>query len=257
MVVDNRVGASGRIAPHIVANSTPDGYTLLFRASFLSELTEAVTGEPSYDLVKDFAPVSLVARLPNVLVVHPALPVSTVSEFVAHAERNPGKLNYGSSGTGSSGHLGMELLKKRTGIDLVHVPYRGAPQFNAALLSGEIQAAFGNIPAVMSYRGKTRALAVTSATRSPQLPDVPTMIEAGVPQFELTVWFGVLAPARASAPVLTRLNAELTNVLRMADVRNRLMQQGAEPAPMTREQFAAFQEAEVARWSAVIRGGGL
>ena len=257
IVTDNRVGAFGRIAPHIAATATPDGYTLLFRASFLSELTAALNGERQYELVRDFAPISLVAKLPNVLLVHPVLPVWTVADLIAHAKQNPGKLNYGSSGVGSSGHLSMELLKKQTGIDLLHVPYRGAPQFNAALLSSEIQAAFANIPAAISILGKVRALAVTGAQRSPQLADVPTMREAGVAQFEITVWFGMLAPARVREPVLARLNAELVNVLNGSDVRDRLMQQGAEPAPSTRQQFVLFQEAEVARWSGLLRETGL
>jgi tripartite-type tricarboxylate transporter receptor subunit TctC len=255
VVVDNRPGASGLIAPAIAAKAPADGHTLLFGASFYSEVYASLDGRLQYDPVNDFAPISLVTKVPNVLVVQQALPVRTVSELIALAKAHPGKLSYASSGSGSSAHLSMEMLKKQTGINVVHVPYKGVPQALVDLLAGEIAAMFGNVPAQIPHlkSGKTRALAVTSAKRNFQLPDIPTMAEAGVPGFEITVWYGVFAPARVSEPILTRLNAELVKVLGTLEIKDRLAQQGAEPAPTTREEFAAFQKAELAKWTKVLR----
>ncbi len=259
VVVDNRTGASGLIAGETAANASADGYTLLFGASFYSEILAMVQQTLRYDPVRQFTPISLVTKVPNVLVVHPALPAQTVNEFIAHAQARPGKLNYASSGNGSSAHLAMEMLKKQTGIRLVHVPYKGAPQALVDLLAGEINAMFGNVPAQIPHlkSGKTRALAVTSAQRHFLLPQVPTMIESGVPGFEISVWYGVFAPGGVPEPILTKLHAELVRTLRMPEVRERMAQQGAEPTPTTREAFAAFHKAEVAKWTNVIRAAGI
>ena len=258
VVVDNRTGASGLIASEIAARAPADGHTLLFGASFYSEVYASLDRRLPYDPVRDFAPISLVTKVPNVVVVHPAIPVRTVAEFIAYAKSRPGKLNYASSGNGSSAHLSMEMLKKQAGIDLVHVPYKGAPQALVDLLAGEISVMFGNVPAQIPHlkSGKTRALAVTSAKRNFQLPDVPTMMEAGVPDFELTVWYGVFAPARVPPPILSVLNATLVKSLATQEVRERMAPQGAEPTPTTRDEFAAFQQAEVAKWSKVVNNWG-
>lgn len=258
VVIDNRTGAAGRIAAETAAKALPDGHTLLFGASFYSEVLALVQNNLPYDPVRDFAPISLVTKLPNVLVVSAALPARTVSEFIAHAKAYPGKLNYATPGRGTSAHLTMEMLKKQTGIDIVHVPFSGAPLALVELLAGKIHAMFGNVPVTIAHlrSGKTRALAVTGATRNFQLPEVPTMIEAGVRGFEITVWYGVYAPARAPRPVLDRLNAELVRVLAMPEVRERMAQQGAEPTPTTRQEFAAFLTAEFAKWTKVVREWG-
>jgi len=258
IVVDNRPGGSGLIAPQLAARAVADGYTLLFRASFFSELVASVVRRMPYDLLADFAAVSLVIKVPNVLVVNPQMPVRTVAELIAHAKANPGKLNYASSGPGSSAHLAMEALKKQTGMNLVHVPYSGAPQAIGALLGGEVQVMFGNAPAQIpqARTGKLRALAVTSAARNPQLPNVPTMEEAGIRDFELTVWFGVVAPAGVAQPILSKLNSALVKTLMLPDVREALAKQGGEASPTTRQEFAAFQKAEVKRWSTVAKDSG-
>jgi len=258
VVVDNRTGASGLIASEIAARAPADGHTLLFGASFYSEVYASLERRLPYDPVRDFAPISLVTKVPNVLVVHPALPVRTVADFIAYAKSRPGKLNYASSGNGSSAHLSMELLKKQVGIDVVHVPYKGAPQALVDLLAGEIGVMFGNVPSQIPHlkSGKTRALAVTGAIRNFQLPDVPTMIEAGVPDFEITVWYGVFTPARVPPAILSVLNSALIQSLAAPDVRQRMAVQGAEPTPTTRDEFAAFQKAEVAKWAKVVKDWG-
>ena len=258
VVVDNRTGASGLIASEIAARAPADGHTLLFGASFYSEVYASLERRLPYDPVRDFAPISLVTKVPNVLIVHPALPVRTVADFIAYAKSRPGKLNYASSGNGSSAHLSMELLKKQVGIDVVHVPYKGAPQALVDLLAGEISVMFGNVPSQIPHlkSGKTRALAVTGAIRNFQLPDVPTMIEAGVPDFEITVWYGVFTPARVPPAILSVLNSALIQSLAAPDVRQRMAVQGAEPTPTTRDEFAAFQKAEVAKWAKVVRDWG-
>jgi len=258
VVIDNRTGAAGRLAAETAAKAAPDGHTLLFQASFFSEVLALVQNNLSYDPARDFAPISLVTKIPNVLVVSAALPVRSVNELITQAKAQPGKLNYASPGKGSSAHLTMEMLKKQTGIDIVHVPFKGAPQALVELLAGNIQAMFSNVPVTIPHlrSGRTRALAVTGATRNFQLPEVPTMIEAGVPGFEITVWFGVVAPARVPQPVLDRLNTELVKTLRLPEIKERMAQQGAEPTPTTRQEFAAFQTAEFAKWTKAVREWG-
>ena len=258
IVVDNRPGASGLIAPQLVVSATPDGYTLLLRASFFAELVASTAGKLPYDMLRDFAPISLMWRLPNVLVVSQALPVSSVKEFVAYAKAHPGKLQYASSGVGTSTHLAMELLKKQAGISVLHVPYKGAPQSIADLLGGQIHAMFGNVTAQLPHvrGGKLRALAVTSAERIPQLPDVPTMRQAGFGGVEFTVWGGVVAPAGVPGAILTKLNAAWVKTLRLPEVIKSLAAQGAEAAPSTPAEFAAFQQTEVAKWTPIVKESG-
>lgn len=258
IVIDNRTGAAGRLAAETAAKAPPDGHTLLFEASFFSEVLALVQKNLSYDPVRDFAPISLVTKIPNVLMVSTALPVRTVGELIMQAKANPGRLNYASPGKGSSAHLTMEMLKKQTGINIVHVPFKGAPQALVELLAGSIQAMFSNVPVTIPHlkSGKTRALAVTGATRNFQLPEIPTMIEAGVPGFEITVWYGLLAPARVARPVLDRLNTELVKTLMLPAIKERMAQQGAEATPTTRQEFAAFQTAEFAKWTKAVREWG-
>lgn len=258
IVVDNRPGASGLIAPRLAAKAQPDGYTLLLRASFFSELVASVSAPMPYDFVRDFAPVSLVVKVPNLLVVNPRRPLRTVSDLIAFAKANPGKLNYASPGRGSSAHLAMELLKRQTGTDLVHIPYKGAPQAINALLADEVQMMFGNAPAQLPHvrNGTLRALAVTSAARNRQLPNVPTMIEQGLKDFEFTVWFGVVAPVGVHHRILSKLNEALVKTLALKEVREALIQLGGEPAPTSPEEFAAFQQGEIRKWAKVAAEAG-
>jgi tripartite-type tricarboxylate transporter receptor subunit TctC len=259
IVVENRPGSGGLIAADTAAKAPPDGHTLLFGAISYSAVFASLYKKLPYDPVKDFAPISLVTKVPNVLVVNPATPVRTVSELIAYAKANPGKLSYGSSGNGTSLHLSMEMLKKQTGIEVVHVPYKGGPAAVVDLLAGRIHIMCDNLPGQIAHvkSGRTRALAVTTAKRNFQLPEVPTMMEAGVPGFEVTVWYGVFAPARVPQPILKKLNAELVKTLKMPEIRERMAEYGAEPAPTTREEFAAFQKAEVAKWAKVVKDSGL
>lgn len=258
IVVDNRPGASGLIAPQLAAKAPPDGYTLLLRASFFSELVASIGNKLPYDLVRDFAPVSLVWRVPNVLVVNLKISASTVKEFVAYAKAHPGKLKYASSGIGTSTHLAMELLKKQAGINVLHIPYKGAPQSIADLVRGDIHVMFGNVTAQLAQvrDGRLRALAVTGPERNRQLPEVPTMRQAGFAALEFTVWVGVVAPAGAPKPVLAKLNAALVKTLNMPEVIKSMAAQGAETAPTTPEAFAAFQKAEVAKWTGIVKESG-
>ncbi len=258
VVVDNRAGGNGVIGMEIVKNASPDGHTMVL--GYIANLGTAPALFPKlpYDPVRDFAPISLVTKVPNVLVVNPALPVQTVSDFIAYAKANPGKLSYGSSGSGTSLHLSMEMLKKQTGIQVTHVPYKGGPAAILDLIGGQIQVMFDNAPGQLPHirSGKTRALAITAARRNAQLPELPTMIEAGVPGFEVSSWYGVFAPARVPEPILTRLNTELVNALNLPEIKARMAEYGVEPAPTTRAEFAAFQKAEVARWAQVVKDSG-
>jgi tripartite-type tricarboxylate transporter receptor subunit TctC len=258
VVVENRAGSGGLIAADTAAKASPDGHTLLFGALSYSAIFASLYKKLPYDPVKDFAPISLVATVPNVLVVNPTFPARSVSDFIAHAKANPGKLSYGSSGNGSSLHLSMEMLKKQAGIEVSHVPYKGGAAAVIDLIGGHIQVMFDNLPGQIAYvkSGRTRALAVTTAKRNFQLPEVPTMMEAGVPGFEVIVWYGVFAPARVPAAIVTKLNTELVKTLRLPEIRERMAEQGAEPSPMTPEAFAAFQKAEVVKWAKVVKDSG-
>jgi tripartite-type tricarboxylate transporter receptor subunit TctC len=258
VVVENRAGSGGLIAADTAAKAAPDGHTLLFGALSYSAIFASLYKKLPYDPVKDFAPISLVATVPNVLVVNPSFPARTVGAFIAHAKANPGKLSYGSSGNGSSLHLSMEMLKKRTGIEVSHVAYKGGAAAVIDLIGGHIEVMFDNLPGQIAFvkSGRTRALAVTTAKRNFQLPEVPTMIEAGVPGFEVIVWYGVFAPARVPAAIVAKLNTELVKTLKLPEIRERMAEQGAEPSPTTPEAFARFQKAEVVKWAKVVRESG-
>jgi tripartite-type tricarboxylate transporter receptor subunit TctC len=258
IVVENRAGSGGLIATDIAAKAPADGYTLLFGSIGGNAIFASLYKKLPYDPVKDFAPISLVATTPNVLSASLSFPAKTVGEFIAYAKANPGKISYASSGNGSSLHLSMELLKSITGINVVHVPYKGGVSAIADLISGQIQVMFNNLPLQVPIikSGKVRALAVTAAARSRQLPEVPTMIESGVPGYEVTVWFALFAPANVPKSVITKLNAAAVKVLNMPDVKERLNQQGSDPAPTTPEQLASFQKSEVARWAKVVKESG-
>lgn len=258
VIVDNRPGAGGTIGADIAAKATADGYTLLVCTTATHAIGPALYKKLPYEHIKDFAPVSLISATANVLVVHPSVPVHTVTEFIHYAKAKSGKISYGSAGVGSTLHLSMELLKTMTGINVVHVPYKGGAPAVADLLGGQVQAMFGALPLQLPHikAGKMRALGVTSAKRSPQLPDVPTLAESGVPGFEVTLWQGVCAPAAVPKPILSKLNADTVKALNMPDLRQRLAEQGVEAAPSTPADFAAFIRSETIKWAKVVKESG-
>ncbi|PYX72410.1 MAG: LacI family transcriptional regulator [Acidobacteria bacterium] len=259
IVIDARPGAGGVLGTEVAARSAPDGYTLFMGNNSTHGSNPAVYAKLPYDAIKDFAPISFVASVPYVLVVDPKLPVSTVKEFIALAKSRPGKMNYASAGNGSTHHFCGELLKSMTGIDIQHIPYKGSGPGIAALLGGEVSMMFSNVADIGSQikAGKVRALAVTAQRRSSILPDVPTMPEAGLPDFEVTSWFGLLVPAGTPSPVIGRLNAETIKVLRRADVKATLTAQGLEVAPGSPEQFAAHIQSEIARFTQIAKAAGI
>jgi tripartite-type tricarboxylate transporter receptor subunit TctC len=258
VVIDNRGGAGGNIGTDIVAKSAPDGYTILMGTVGTHGINVSLYPKLPYDAIKDFAPVTLVATVPNVLEVHPAVPVKNVKELIAYAKANPGKLNFASSGNGTSIHLSGELFKSMTGIDMVHIPYKGSAPALADLAGGQANLMFDNLPSSMPLikAGKLHALAVTSAKRSAAMPDLPTIAEAGVPGYDSSSWFGVLAPAGTPREIVSRLNAEIVKALSAPEIRERLQSQGAEPVGNTPEQFAAFIRGEIAKWAKVVKDSG-
>ena len=259
VVVDNRAGAGGNIGADLVAKSAPDGYTLLMGAVATHAINPTLYGKMPYDPVKDFAPVALVAQVPNVLVVHPALPVKSVRQLIELARERPGNLNFGSGSTGSTGHLAGELFKTMAGVQMVHIPYKGGAPAMADLLAGQVQLMFDNLANALPNvkAGRLRALAVTTLARSPAMPELPTIAESGLPGFDLTTWFGVLVPAGTPPEIVAKLNAEIVRALNAKDMRERLEKMGAEPpANNTPEHFAAFIRAEAAKYAKVVDESG-
>ena len=259
IVIEARPGAGGMVGTEAAAKSAPDGYTLFMANNSTHGSNPAVYAKLPYDAVNDFAPISFVASVPYVLVVDPALPVSSVQQLIALAKSKPKQFNYASAGNGSTHHFCGELLKSMAGIDLVHVPYKGSPPAIAGLLGGEVSLMFANLTDIGSQikGGKVRPLAVSAARRAPLLPEVPTMAEAGLPGFEIMSWFGLLAPAGTPAPVVARLNAETVKVLARADVQATLAAQGLEVAPGTPEQFAAYIKSEIAKFTRIGKAAGI
>ena len=259
VVVENRVGAGGTIAGAAVANATPDGYTLFHCNIASSAIAPAVYPKLPYDPIRDFAMVSRIATTANALIVHPSLPAKSVAEFIAYAKAHPGKLSYGSPGVGTSPHLSMELFKTTSGINVVHIAYKGAMPALADLMGGQIPGMLANLPALLPHivSGKIRALAVTSATRSARLPAVPTMLESGVADYVVTAWYGMCAPAATPVPILDKLHADLTKTLQAPDVQQRLADLVIEVAPTSRDEFTAFIRSEMARWAKVVRDSGI
>src|SRR2546423_7268403 len=259
IVIDARPGAGGALGTEVAARSAPDGYTLFMANNSTHGSNPAVYAKLPYDAIKDFAPISFVASVPYVLVVDPALPVKTVQEFIALAKAKPGKMNYASAGNGSTHHFCGELLKAMTGIDIQHIPYKGSGPGIAALLAGEVSMMFSNVADIGSQirAGKVRALAVTVQKRATLLPDVPTMREAGLPDFEITSWFGLVAPAATPSAIIGRLNAETVKVLGRADVKATLAAQALEVAPSSPGQFAAHIKSEIARFTKIATAAGI
>jgi tripartite-type tricarboxylate transporter receptor subunit TctC len=255
VIVENRPGANGNIGTEVAAKATPDGYTLLMVTAGTHGVNPGLYRKLSWDAVRDFAPVSLVAMVPNIMVVNPSLPVKSVNEFIAYAKANPGKLSYGSPGLGSTAHMSVELFKTMTGTDMLHVPYKGSAGVMQDVIAGQIAVTIDNMPVYLPQvkAGKLRALAVSPAKRSPAVPDLPTIAEAGVPGYDATAWFGLVAPAGVPRPIVAKLAGETQRILRLPDVAERLSGLGAEPVGNTPEQFAAFIKAEIAKWKKVIQ----
>ena len=257
VVVDNRPGAAGAVGTELVAKSPPDGYTILM-ATVAQSISETLYTKQPFSFARDLAPVALVARVPNVMVVHPSLPVKTVKDFIALAKTRPGQINYASSGSGTSIHMSGELFKMLTGVSILHVPYKGSGLALTGLLSGETSVMFDNLPPSMPYirSNRLRAVAITTATRYPGLPDLPTIAESGVPGYEASSWFGVVVPAATPRDIIVRLNAEVNRAINLPDMRERFAEQGAIPAPGTPEDFAEWIRSEIAKWGKVVKASG-
>ena len=258
VVVDNRGGATGNIGSELAARAVPDGYTLLMGNVAPNAVNVSLFKKLGFDPVKSFAPISLVAVTPNILVVHPSVPVKSVSDLLALARAKPGALNFPSAGVGSSSHLAGEMLKSMAKIDMVHIPYKGGGPSLIALISGQVQIMFATLPAAMPHvkSGKVRPVAVTTAKRSLAMPDLPTIAESGVKGYEAATWYGLLAPAGTPRPVINRLHGETVKIL-AGPTRQRLEAQGFEPDGGTPAAFAAYIKSEIAKWAKVIRDAGI
>lgn len=245
VVIDNRAGAGGNIGAALAAKAPNDGHTLFMGTVGTHAINTALYKKPGYDHLKDFAPLTRVAMVPNLLVAHPSRPYGTVKELIAFAKANPGKISFGSSGSGSSIHLSGELFKTMTGADMVHIPYKGSAPAVTDLIGGQIDIMFDNMPSAIQHvrSDRLKPIAVTTSKRSPELPNVPTMAEAGVPGYEATSWFGIFAPAGTPAPVVARLNSALVKVLNDPAVKKKITEQGAEPVAEKPEQFAPIHPA--------------
>ncbi|WP_295549849.1 tripartite tricarboxylate transporter substrate binding protein [uncultured Pseudacidovorax sp.] len=258
VVVDNRAGAGGTVGADYVAKSAPDGYTLLMGVTGSNAIAQALYAKLPYDVVKDFAPVSMVVSAPLVLAVNPDVKVRTAQEFLALAKSKPGGLSYGSAGNGTSMHLTGEMYKQAAGVSMVHIPYRGSAGMLTDLMSGQIQATFGDVLVLMPQiqAGKLRALAVTSKTRHPMLPDVPTLDEAGLKGFEALSWQGLFAPAGTPPDIVEKLSAEVNKAVRSPDVREYFASRGFIVEGTTPAAFKALIEAEVKKWTPIVKYSG-
>ena len=258
VVVDNRPGASGMIGADIAAKAPPDGYTVLMAYTAEIAITQSLFKNMTYDPVKDLAPVTLAAITPMIFVVHPSLPANNVRELVALAKAKPGQLPYASAGNGSPAHLAFELLQRSAGITITHVPYKGAAPALTDLLGGHVVMFFSGMPPAMPHvkAGKLRAIAVSTAKRSPATPEVPTVAESGVRDFDISTWFGVLVPAATPPDIVAKLNAEIARALTLTDVKARLAREGAETAPDSPAQFGKFIQSEIAKFAGIIKASG-
>ena len=257
VLIDNRPGGGTNIGAEIAAKAPPDGYTALM-GNIAHAINVTLYKKLSYDLVKDFAPVTLLASTPNILVVHPSIPVKSVKELIALAKSRPGQLDYASSGSGSSSHLAAELFDSMAGVRMTHIPYKGGGPAVVALVGGQVSVGFATTPSVIAHikSGKIRGLAVTTAQRSPSTPDLPTMSEAGVSGYEAGTWYGLLVPTGTSRDIVMRLHDESIKLLKQPDVKERLDTAGFELIGNSPEQFATFIRSEIAKWAKVIKASG-
>jgi tripartite-type tricarboxylate transporter receptor subunit TctC len=255
VIVDNRVGAGGRVGTEAAAKAAPDGYTLIMGNAGSHGINAALYADLPYDIERDFAPITQVMRSPNVLVVTPAVPATDVRELIALFKANPGKYSYGSGGNGSSAHLSAELFKSMAGVDVVHVPYKGASPALTDVIAGRIVMFIGNLPPAMPHMksGNVRALAVTTAQRSPLVPELPTLAESGLPGYETVAWFGLFAPAGTPKEIVTRLQTEVARIVREPDIKARIATLGGEPVGNKPEEFAAIVKGDIAKWRKVVK----
>jgi tripartite-type tricarboxylate transporter receptor subunit TctC len=258
VVTENRGGAGGNVGAEAAARSAPDGYTIVLVAPSLA-ISPSLYSKLNYDPVRDFAPVSLVATVPNVMITHPSVPANTLAEFIQLAKTKPGGMNFGSGGSGTSNHLACELFNIVAGVRLVHIPYKGVNLAMQDVLSGQIHFVVIGVPAAAPHikAGKLRALALVAPQRSAALPDIPTVAEAGLRDFEVTTWYGILAPAGTPRPIVARLNAEIVRVMHAPEVKERLASMATDPVTSTPEEFADYIKKEIAKWGDVVRKAGL
>jgi len=258
VVVENRPGAGGNLGSDVVAKAAPDGYTLLVGAVSPQAINVTLYPKLPYDVMRDFAHITLIAAVPNLLEVHPSVPVKTVRELIALAKSKPGKLSYASSGNGTSIHLSAELFKTMAGVDMLHIPYKGSAPAVTDLLAGQVQLMFDNLPSSIAQvkAGKLRPIAVTTLKRSPALPDVPTIAESGLPGYDASSWFGMHAPAGTPKDIIGKIHGVVTRSLRTPEMIERLSTQGAQPVGNTPEEFTEFLRVEIAKWAKVVKASG-
>jgi tripartite-type tricarboxylate transporter receptor subunit TctC len=258
VVIENKPGAGGGVGAEMVAKSPPDGYTIMGGTISTHAINASLYKNLGYDPVRDFVPITLIARVPNMLVINPSLPAKDVKELIALLKANPGKYSFASSGNGTSQHLSGELFKTMTGVDMQHIPYKGSPPALADVVGGQVAMTFDNITTAwpLAKGGKLRAIAVTTAARSSIAPEIPTLAEAGLVGYEVGSWQGVFAPAGTPPDIIKRLNTEIVRIINSPDVREKLAALGAEPAPNTPEEFAALVKADVAKWADVVKKSG-
>ena len=257
VVVENRPGAAGNVGSEFVAKSAPDGYTML-QVTVAQSISATLYAKLNYDLEKDLAPAAMVALVPNVMIVNSSLPAKSVAEFIALAKAKPGKINFASSGSGTSIHMSAEMFMMMTGVQMVHVPYKGSGPALADMIGGQVDVMFDNLTSSIGFikSGKLRALAVTTVTRYPELPDVPTMQEAGVAGYEATAWFGIMVPKGTPREIAMRINGEVNKALAQVDVKEKLAQQGALARSWTPEEFGSFIHNEIVKWAKVVKASG-
>jgi len=258
VVIDNRAGASGMIGANAVAKAGNDGYTFGFIIS-TNAISPALFANVPFDPVRDFAPITLLVSVPNVISVHPSVPASTLSELIALAKTQPGKLSFGTSGTGTAVHLTGELFKSLAKVDITHVPYKGGGPALSDLIAGQIPMGVQNISTIVQYvrAGRIRALGISSLERSPALPDVPTIASAGFPGFEAKEWYGLVAPAGTPMPIVARLNREIVRIMHLPEINARMVEQGAEIVAHSPDQFGVFIKTELAKWTKIVRETGM
>lgn len=258
LVADNRAGGGGVIGAEIAAKSAPDGYTLFISSPGALTILPHMRKNIPYDTIRDFAPISLISIGPFVLMAHPSVPAKSIKELIALAKAQPGKLNYASAGNGVANHLAGELFKQMAGVDIVHVPYKGAPQAVTDVLAGHMNMMFNSVAPIVGYikTGKIRVLGIASLQRSPQLPDVPTIHESGVPGFEAVNWFGMFAPAKTPRKIVSRVNSALVQTIKTPDMQSQFIKLGADPVGSSVEEFTAFVKRDMEKYEKVVRISG-